>query len=233
MPTVALIPGLLLTRDLFKHQIPILENRFDLFHAHTLGMNAITLMAEHVLDNTSGKIIPIGLSMGGYITLEIARLAPDRLAGIVVMDSAANADDDDKIQQRKALIEMSKIGKFKGVTRTLLPNLIAPQHLEDESLTKPIMAMAEEVGQENFTHQQIAIMGRRDQFDTLKRLNVPSLFMVGAHDALTPPQKARDMAAAAKNSRYVEIADAGHLPTMEAPNAVNQALIEFLNEITI
>lgn len=232
MATLALIPGLLLTRDLFKHQISLLEDQFDLYHANTLGMNAITLMAEHVLDNTSGKIIPIGLSMGGYITLEIARLAPDRLAGLVVMDSAATADDDDKIKQRKALIEMSKIGKFKGVTRTLLPNLIAPQHLNDEHLTKPIMAMAEEVGQINFTHQQIAIMGRRDQFDTLKRLDLPSLFIVGEHDALTPPQKARDMAAAVKNSRYVEIAGAGHLPTMEAPAAVNEALIEFLNEIT-
>ena len=232
MATLALIPGLLLTRDLFKHQISLLEDRFDLYHANTLGMNAITLMAEHVLDNTSGKIIPIGLSMGGYITLEIARLAPDRLAGMVVMDSAATADDDDKIKQRKALIEMSKIGKFKGVTRTLLPNLIAPQHLDDEHLTKPIMAMAEEVGQINFTHQQIAIMGRRDQFDTLKRLDLPSLFIVGEHDALTPPQKARDMAAAVKNSRYIEIAGAGHLPTMEAPAAVNEALIEFLNEIT-
>ena len=231
--TLVFIPGLLLTADLYAHQTEALKGAYPIHHAETKGMDTITAMAERALDETSGKILPIGLSMGGYITLEIARLAPDRLAGIVVMDSAANADDDDKIMQRKALIEMSKIGKFKGVTRTLLPNLIAPQHLEDENLSKPIMAMAEEVGQENFTHQQIAIMGRRDQFDTLQRLNVPSLFMVGAHDALTPPKKARDMAAAAKNSRYVEIADAGHLPTMEAPDAVNQALIEFLNEITI
>ena len=233
MASLVLIPGLLLTRQLYQHQTPVLSEDFDLYHANTMGMNSITLMAEDVLDNTTGKIIPIGLSMGGYITLEIARLAPDRLAGMVVMDSAASADDVDKIKQRKALIEMSKIGKFKGVTRTLLPSLIAPQHMQDDGLTSLIMAMAEEVGQENFTHQQTAIMGRRDQFDTLRRLDLPSLFVVGESDALTPPQKAQDMAKATQNSRYAEIANAGHLPPLEAPDAVTAVLVDFLNTLNL
>ena len=233
MTTLVFIPGLLLTQNLFDHQINALSGRMPIHHAKTLGMNSITLMAEDVLDNTNGKILPIGLSMGGYITLEIARLAPDRLAGMVIMDSAAIADSQERKEQRNALIKLSKMGKFKGVTKQLLPNLIAPQHLQNEELTSAIMGMAQEVGQVNFTHQQTAIMGRRDQFDTLSklnRINIPSLFLVGEKDTLTPPQVVQDMAEATANSDYVKCPDAGHLPTMENPEFVTKTLIDFMDK---
>ena len=109
-----------------------------------------------------------------------------------------------------------------------MPSLIAPENMENEALTSFIMAMAEDIGRDNFFMQQTAIMGRRDQFDTLKRLDLPTLYIVGSHDALTPPQVVRDMAEATKNSLYIEIKNAGHLPPIETPDQVNKALIDFL-----
>jgi pimeloyl-ACP methyl ester carboxylesterase len=231
MTTLALIPGLLLTKDLYLAQEPRLAEGHAIHHANTLGMNSITLMAEEVLDETSGMIVPIGLSMGGYVALEIARLAPDRLSGLVVMDSNAEADSAEKKDQRQAFIKMSNLGKFKGVTRTLLPSLIAAKNLDDDSITGPVMAMAEAVGRDHFVLQQTAIMGRQDQFETLRRFDKPSLFVVGEHDALTPPAMARAMADAAPQSRYVEIKDAGHLPPLENPEAVTEALVEFVTSL--
>ena len=77
--------------------------------------------------------------------------------------------------------------------------------------------------------QQQAIMSRRDQFDTLRQLDIPGLFIVGSEDiAFLEP--VRDMAAAMKNSTYVEIADAGHLPTLEEPEAVIDAMEGFLGK---
>ncbi|MCE2517757.1 MAG: alpha/beta fold hydrolase [Alphaproteobacteria bacterium] len=231
MFTLVFIPGLLLTRDLFADQSSALGANYPVHHAVTTGMDSITAMAQKVLDDVSGPIIPIGLSMGGYVTLELARLAPDRLSAMVVMDSNAETDGLDKRTQRQALIELSQHGKFKGVTRSLLPNFIAPHHLDNPDVADVVMAMTESVGRENFTLQQTAIMTRRDQFDTLRAWAKPSLFMVGELDTLTPPQMVLDMADATRGSHYVEIANAGHLPTVESPDDVTVALTGFLERL--
>lgn len=228
MATLLFIPGLLLTPRLFDEQVAALRGRFDIAFADTLGMSSITAMAEKALaGHEDGDLVPIGLSMGGYVALEIARLAPERLAGLVVMDSNASTDSPSRRAERQRLIDMSGTGKFRGVTKTLLAQFVAEASLDDETVTRPVMAMAEEVGRDNFLLQQEAIMGRRDQFGTLEALECPCLFLVGAEDApfLEP---VRRMADTVGDGTYVEIEGAGHLPTIEQPDAVNAALSEFL-----
>ena len=227
MPTLVFIPGLMLTPRLYDPQVAAFRERFPIVFGDTLNQGNITAMAEAALAATEDEIIPVGLSMGGYVALEMARLAPQRLKGLIIMDSNAATDSPDRKAERQRLIEMSGLGKFRGVTKTLLAQFIAHANLNDETITMPIMAMAEEVGRDNFILQQQAIMSRRDQFDTLRQLDIPGLFIVGSEDiAFLEP--VRDMAAAMKNSTYVEIADAGHLPTLEEPEAVIDAMEGFL-----
>lgn len=231
MPKLVFIPGLLLTSTFFSNQAKVLEGQYEIAYADTTGLDTITAMAERLLDEVDGNFTPIGLSMGGYITLELARLAPDRLDAMVVMDSAAHQDSEEKIKTRKALIEMSYLGKFKGVTRTLLPSLIAPHHLKNNDLCQHIIDMAGMIGHENFVLQQKAIMSRRDQFDTLRGLDKASLFVVGDVDVLTPPEQVLAMADATRGSHFFEIANTGHLPPIESPKATNRVLAEFLDKI--
>ena len=229
MPTLVFIPGLMLTPRLYDPQVAAFRERFPIVFGDTLNQGNITAMAEAALAATEDEIIPVGLSMGGYVALEMARLAPQRLKGLIIMDSNAATDSPDRKAERQRLIEMSGLGKFRGVTKTLLAQFIAHANLNDETITMPIMAMAEEVGRDNFILQQQAIMSRRDQFDTLRQLDIPGLFIVGSEDiAFLEP--VRDMAAAMKNSTYVEIADAGHLPTLEEPEAVIDAMEGFLGK---
>ena len=237
--TLVFIPGLILTDDLYAHQTEALKGSYPIHHAETRGMDSITAMAERALDETSGQIVPIGLSMGGCIALEIARIGKDRLAGLVVMDSTAGADTETRRAERvaeiktlKSLMQNSEVKvKFKGITNQLLPRFIAPQFLDDQALTTRIMDMATAIGQENFILQQTALLNRHQQMDMLENFDLPSLFLVGALDTLTPPPLAQAMAEAAPNSRYVEIPDVGHLPPMEAPEAVTKALTEFLGDL--
>ena len=229
MPTLVFIPGLMLTPRLYDPQVAAFRDRFPIAFGDTLNKGNITAMAEAALAATEDEIIPVGLSMGGYVALEMARLAPQRLKGLIIMDSNAATDSPDRKAERQRLIDMSGLGKFRGVTKTLLAQFIAHANLNDETITMPIMAMAEEVGRDNFILQQQAIMSRRDQFDTLRQLDIPGLFIVGSEDiAFLEP--VRDMAAAMKNSTYVEIADAGHLPTLEEPDAVIDAIEGFLGK---
>ena len=219
----------MLTPRLYDPQVAAFRDRFPIAFGDTLNKGNITAMAEAALAATDDEIIPVGLSMGGYVALEMARLAPQRLKGLIIMDSNAATDSPDRKAERQRLIDMSGLGKFRGVTKTLLAQFIAHANLNDETITMPIMAMAEEVGRDNFILQQQAIMSRRDQFDTLRQLDIPGLFIVGSEDiAFLEP--VRDMAAAMKNSTYVEIADAGHLPTLEEPEAVIEAMEGFLGK---
>jgi len=229
MTTLIFSPGLLLTEKLYNGLERHLDGRYPIHHTDTTGVDTITAMAERALDQTTGLIIPVGLSMGGYITLEMARLAPERLRALVIMDSNAIADTQERREERRKLIEMSKIGRFKGVTSALMPKFIARHNLGDERITGAVTDMAQDIGRDNFILQQNAIMSRRDQFDTLSGLDQPGLFIVGSEDTLTPPEQVRAMADAMTDSTYVEIRNSGHLPPLEDPVSVNRAVENFLS----
>jgi pimeloyl-ACP methyl ester carboxylesterase len=162
--------------------------------------------------------------MGGYVAMETARLAPDRVAGLGLLSTAADQDTEKKKKLRTELIRLSSIGKFKGVTPRLLPQFLSPAALLDEALTARVMEMAATVGQVNFALQQTAIMGRRDQRDMLADYRRPALVLCGELDVLTPPNKSEEMAGLLANSELVLLPETGHLSTLEAPQACIGAL---------
>ena len=224
MTKLVLIPGLLCTDILFAPQISALQQEVEIAIAETTGMNSITAMAERVLDEHGGPFILAGLSMGGYVAMEVVRLAPDRVMGLGLLSTAADQDSEKKKKLRTELIRLSSIGKFKGVTPRLLPQFLSPAALQDEALTARVMDMAATVGQVNFALQQTAIMGRRDQREALADYPHPALVLCGMLDVLTPPEKSEEMAGLLPNSELVLLPDIGHLSTLEAPQACIDAL---------
>ncbi|MGB2440251.1 MAG: alpha/beta fold hydrolase [Candidatus Puniceispirillaceae bacterium] len=224
MAKLVLVPGLLCTDILFTPQISALQDEVEISIAKTTGMDSITAMAERLLDEQSGRFILAGLSMGGYVAMETARLAPDRVAGLGLLSTAADQDTKKKKKLRTELIRLSSIGKFKGVTPRLLPQFLSPEALLDKVLTARVMEMAATVGQVNFALQQTAIMGRRDQRDMLADYRRPALVLCGDLDVLTPPEKSEEMAGLLPNSELVLLPETGHLSTLEAPQACIEAL---------
>jgi len=91
-----------------------------------------------------------------------------------------------------------------------------------------VRAMAEETGPQAFLRQQRAIVARPDSRPGLSAITCPTLVLVGDSDALTPPALAREIAAAIRGSRLVVVPDSGHLPTIERPEAVTKALVEWM-----
>lgn len=226
--TPIFIPGLILTRDIFAAQIDGLVHPAAAKTADTLGRDSITAMAEAALALADGPLVPVGISMGGYIAMEMARLAPERLAGIALLNTQHRADPPERRKQREATIDMAQSDRFRGVTRHLLKSFLSPAALEDETLVARVIAMAEEVGRENFVLQQRAILGRRDQSDTLGALTVPALVLGGGLDTLTPPQASRDMAELIPDAELVIMEEIGHLSTIEAPDEVTDILNAYL-----
>lgn len=236
--TPIFIPGLICTPDLFREQIAALDAfaaQHDRFVApliaDTLSHDSITGMAEAALAQTSGTLIAIGLSMGGYIAQEMAHLAPHRIAGMALLSTSYKADDEAKQKQRRATIKMAHSDRFRGVTRHLLDSFLSAPALADEALVERVMQMAQDVGRHAFINQQTAILSRRDQRDTLRGFAGEALVLCGVEDSLTPPHLSTEMAAMIPQSDLLLLPKVGHLSSLEAPQAVSDALLALLGRV--
>lgn len=228
MAKLVFVPGLLCTDALFQPQIDALSASHSIHIAQTTDCETIDQMVEYMLDSVSGQIIAIGLSMGGYVAQEAARIAPDRISAIALLSTSAQPDDEARKRQRHELIKLSEIGRFKGVTPRLLPRFLSAEALEDEAMCQTVMDMAAEIGQKHFTSQQYAIMARRDQRPYLPSFHKPSLVLCGMADELTPPQLSEEMAGLLPRAELVLLDKIGHLSSLEAPEEVTQAIIRLI-----
>ena len=218
-----LLPGLLCDEGLWREVTTDLGSAVRARVADLTQDDSIAAMARRALAKAPERFALAGLSMGGYVALEIMRQAPERVSHLALLDTSAQPDDAERRAKRLAGIESIKLGKFIGVSRGLLASLLSPQHL-GTNLAEEVQAMAERVGQEAYIRQQTAILGRIDSRPSLGAIAVPTLIGVGESDILTPPALARELAAGIAGAELVEFADAAHLPTMENPEAVGAAL---------
>ena len=224
--TPVFIPGLLCTEWLFHGQADIASG--TAVFADTRQHDTITGMAEAALAQTSGKLVPIGLSMGGYVALEMARLAPARISAMALFSTNCRQDNDAQRAYREQAIRLAQQDGFRGVTRQFLGKFLSPRALADTALVDGVLAMAADIGRITFARQQHAILGRRAQHDTLASLNVPLLIVCGIRDTLTPPALSQEMADLAPHSDLRLLPDVGHLSTLEAADACRDALIDLM-----
>lgn len=225
---LVLVPGLLCDAALWGHQAKHLADIADISVGETTQDETIPAMARRVLEHALPSFALAGLSMGGYVCLEIMRQAPGRVRRLALLDTAAIADDAARRKQRQDLITLAETGKFKGVTPRLLPLLIHPERLEDDPLTEAVMAMAGRVGKAAFLRQQRAILSRVDSRPGLRAIGVPTLVLCGRQDALTPLARHAEMASAIHGARLGVIEDCGHLSSMERPEAATALMRDWL-----
>jgi pimeloyl-ACP methyl ester carboxylesterase len=226
-PTLLLLPGLLCDARLWRDQAAALTPLARPVVADLAQDDRIEAMAARALAAVTGPIALAGLSMGGYVALEVMRQAPGRVTRLALLDTSARPDTPEQTRRRRGLLSLARTGQFRGVTPRLLPQLIHPSRLETP-LAAEVMAMAERIGKDAFLRQQEAIMHRVDSRPHLAHISVPTLVGVGAEDALTPPALAEEMAAMIPGARLRRFAHAGHLPTMEVPEAVTAAMAAWL-----
>lgn len=223
-----LLPGLLCDEALWHAQIRSLTPIATCRVADTTKQDRIASLARAVLATATRQFALAGLSMGGYIALEIMRQAPERVLKLCLLDTSARADTPEQRQRRSLLLSMASSGQFKGVTPRLLPTLIHPERLEDKGLTGTVMAMAERSGPDAFRNQQTAILNRIDSRAFLKDIRCPVQLIVGRQDALTPPDLMREMADAIPESQYNVVENCGHLSPLEQPDEVTKLMKRWL-----
>jgi pimeloyl-ACP methyl ester carboxylesterase len=185
-------------------------------------------IAADILADAPARFALAGLSMGGYIVMEIMRQAPERVSRVAFLDTSARPDPPERTADRRKLIEIARAEGVRKVQGMLLPRLIHPARMGEKALVETVLGMAEHVGLDAFVRQQEAIIARPDSRPSLGAIKVPALVLAGEQDLQTPPDIAREIAALTPGAKLVIVPDCGHLSTLERPEAVNAALREWL-----
>lgn len=228
MEPIVFIPGLGCTERLFGPQIAALSGKAHLVLANHRLDGAIPAIAASILTAAPRRFTVVGLSMGGFISLEIMRQAGERVSRLVLIDTNARADAPERTQARLRQIQMVRDGQIEALTRRLFESYVPATRHSEAALFEDVRAMALATGPNVFIQQAIAVMNRPDARSSLAAIKTPTLVVVGESDRLSPPELSREMADAIKGAKLVTLADCGHLPTLERPEHTSRLLIDFL-----
>ncbi len=173
-----------------------------------------------------------GLSMGGYVALRMIDRHPDRVHGLVLCDTRAEADSNEARIKRAEGIRAIRADGMAALANNLLPVLFGKQAVSsNEPGVQFIRKQIEETRPEGACQALAAMACRLDLSERLASIETPTLIVVGAEDALTPPEDSRRMRDAIPGARLVEIPGAGHVSNVARPDEFNEALLQFLREL--
>ena len=226
---IVLVPGLTCSARLYAEQIPALWRCGAVMIADHTRDDSMAAIARRILVAAPPRFALAGLSMGGYVAFEIMRQAEGRVAKLALLDTGPRADTPEQTERRRVVMAMAKAGRYAEIPDLAFPLYVHRNRHGDESLKRIVRTMAEETGAEAYLRQQQAILSRPDSRPGLAAITCPTLVLVGEGDEATPPELAREIAAGIAGSRLVTIADSGHLSTLERPQAVTTALVEWMS----
>jgi pimeloyl-ACP methyl ester carboxylesterase len=226
---ILLIPGLNCSARLYADQIPVLWRFGPVTVADHTRDDSMDAIVARILAAAPPRFALAGLSMGGYLALTIMRQAPQRVQKLALLDTSARPESPEQTVRRKPQIALAQDGRFAEVPPLQFPFFVHRNRQGDDALRTRVRLMAEETGAEVFLRQQHALITRADARPLLATIKCPTLVLVGDGDELTPPALSRELADGIAGSRLVIVADCGHLSTMERPEAVNRALVEWMN----
>jgi pimeloyl-ACP methyl ester carboxylesterase len=170
-----------------------------------------------------------GMSMGGYVTLALYRMAPERFTAMILADTRATADNDQQREARRRMIMTVREQGPPAVADEMLPKLLGATTQQDRpELGAQVRAMIEGNSAEAIAGAVEAMMGRPDSTSMLSAISVPTLIVCGQEDVLTPPSDSEALHAGITGSRLALLKGAGHLSNIESPDAFSLTLHAFL-----
>ncbi|WP_435017026.1 alpha/beta fold hydrolase [Tundrisphaera sp. TA3] len=246
-PVVVLLHGFPLDRSMWSHQQASVGSIYRVIapdlrghgtSAAPDGVYSVDEMADDVIELLDALQLhePLtlgGLSMGGYVALSIAERYPDRIRALMLMNTRASADSEETARLREEMAtEVDRTGDIEPVIAKMLPRLFSLSSFQEhpETVARLHGRMS------RMTARAVAgtlrgLATRPDRMALLPNIKVPTLVIAGAEDQIVPAEETDRMAGALPNARLVTIAGAGHLAPIEKHEAVDAAILDFLQAL--
>ena len=233
-PTLVLLPGLACDERLWQAQMPVLPPGLSprVSDAHSRHAR-IEEMAAAVLHENAGPLVLCGASMGGMIAMEVARQAPERVAGLALLGTNAQPESPETYQLRADAIQLFERGELREVLEPNIAFAFHPKQADDEALVQRYLTIILDAGAQQLIRQNRALMHRPDQRAHLPQLRCPVLVMCGENDLLTPPPMSREIAGLVPGAVLRWVPECGHMLTMEKPRYVNAVLGDWLQQFVM
>jgi len=232
MTPLMLLPGMMCDENLFTAQVNAFKGDRLVMVANVSVADNMPDIARDILAQAPESFALAGLSMGGIVAMEILRQAPHRVERLALLDTNPKAELIEVQSNRNRQIEIVQNG---GLSQ-LMHSEMFPHYLADNlplSQVKNILErcdeMAMKLGPQAFIRESRALQKRVDQQGVLSKYKGPTLILMGEQDKLCPLDRHQLMHSLLENSKLVLIENAGHLTTLEQPQAVNAALREWLS----
>jgi len=237
---------------MWEPQLAMAENGWRVLAPHFRGMDDPAAAASEstghpaawptpTVDDYAGDVIDlldwlkvedavfVGLSMGGYVSFSLFRLAARYVRGLVLADTRATADTPEAVEGRKRLLGVLRERGAAAVADEMIPKLLgATTQREQPAVAEGVRGLALSNPASAIASAINVLMTRPDSTETLASIHCPTLIIVGEEDGLTPPAMSRDMLRAIGGSELTVIPKAGHLSSIETPELFNAALARFL-----
>lgn len=226
---LVLIPGFMADARSFMPQLVRLgADRPVILLPPGLGDTVEKIAAEGVL-HLPPRFALVAHGLGGNIAIEILRKRPEAVCRIALIATDPLPETPQLAAAQEALLVAAKTGHLQACMAQMLPLAALHDAPWRDEVMALVMDMAETLGPEQFQRHLRVLQRRPDQQKTLRKANVPTMIIVGEHDTLVPRRRAEFLAAMMPQGCLEVIAEAGHLPQLEQPEAVTQVLETFLS----
>jgi pimeloyl-ACP methyl ester carboxylesterase len=204
------------------------EGGHSFFSIDLFAADLINLIKTLSLKN----VVLCGVSMGGYIALRTLQRSSAEIVGLILCDTNASADTNEAKLKRFASIEMLNSDAKKEFAEGFLKSIFSEKTADtNQTVVDHITNLAYNTKDVTICATQLALASRTDSTSFLCQVEIPVLVIRGAEDVLMPREQAEMLHHQLKNSRIVNISDAGHLPNVENPTAFNVEMMDFLSQL--
>jgi len=237
--------GLLFDRRIFDEQVAALKARyrciaFD-FRGHggtevTRGgydMDTLAADAAGLIESLGAAPCHfVGLSMGGFVGLRLASRRPELLRSLALLDSSADPEPRENLPRYRLLNRVARLFGLRAVAGRVMPIVFGRTSVAERPELVEVWRRRV-VGQSRFgiTRAVVGVVERQGVAEELDRVRVLTLVLVGEEDTATTPEKAERLHRGIAGSELVVVPRAGHMSTLENPEAVTRAIESFLGQV--
>jgi pimeloyl-ACP methyl ester carboxylesterase len=226
---LVLIPGLMADARVFLPQMVRLGASRAMHVVLPTQGETVEQMSESILASLPPKFALLGHGLGGDVALDLIRRAPERVTRVALLATDPLAEPPASAAAREARIVAAKSGRLAQAMVEEIPRDALADSLWRDEILALVQDMALGLGEGVFLRQSRALQRRPDQQKTMRRVKLPALVIAGEADTLVPMRRSEFTAGLMPFGKLQVIAGAGHLASLEQPEAVSEALETFLN----